>query len=207
MGRKPPECLQDPPTPPWEVGSAPRAGECRPVGSRDLEASLAPSRGDSRLWLQRPRPSASPAVSPAPQLPAPQPLGPPALGVTGQDLDGAASPAHPGASARPPFPRSLGSPQCGSGWAAGRAGRQRHRCQTSAARHSTGLASPWNSPTPGRSGLAEAPCPRHPTCPHLAVHFPTLPSPLPPPRQCPKLLGQNAISPSPLGAQAPGAPH
>lgn len=35
-----------------------------------------------------------------------------------------ASTAHPGALARPPFPRSLGSPQCGSGWAAGRVGRQ-----------------------------------------------------------------------------------
>lgn len=73
------------------------------------------------------------------------------------------------------------------------------------------------SPTPGRAGLAEAPCPRHPACTRLAptaAHFPTVPSPLPPPprsasKQCPGFLaqGKDAVSPSPLGAQALGVPH
>lgn len=68
-----------------EVGSAPRAGECRPVRGG--------GGGDSRLWLQSPikRSSASPTVSPNPQLPATQPLGPPARGVTGQEPDRAVS--------------------------------------------------------------------------------------------------------------------
>lgn len=73
------------------------------------------------------------------------------------------------------------------------------------------------SPTPGRAGLAEAPCPRHPACTRLAptaAHFPTVSSPLPPPPQAGNLAeprasgtGKGCCFPAPLGAQTLGVPH
>lgn len=73
------------------------------------------------------------------------------------------------------------------------------------------------SPTPGRAGLAEAPCPRHPACTRLAptaAHFPTVSSPLPPPPQVGNLAeprasgtGKGCCFPAPLGAQTLGVPH
>lgn len=75
------------------------------------------------------------------------------------------------------------------------------------------------SPTPGRAGLAEAPCLGHPACTALLPRLPTFPRCHPPlfppptrsaPRQCPGLCykeARDAIPLSSLGAQALRVPH